>query len=946
MLNLREAPMLSQEIVDRAVVQVRKGPTHYDYFFSRISTPDWLLPLKEEGFFSSPPAAISEKSSVRFPFWPESMYLARVASLAPEQAFSVMQGIPQTDNHRVHADLAKAAVGLPGPSAAEWALREIAWLQGEEEQDSPLHLYPPLPSALGKLVTHLADTGQVGESLTLLRRLLTLRGGDGEVSGIVDTGHYDLLLQRSVPAVLENAQLEGLGHLIHTLNDALNLSPQHAEDSRRWRPAIEEHEQNSNRRTDYLSMLVGAIRDGAEQLIRGRLGFDEVVSLLLGFDKPIFKRIVLHLLEAEGQHSHPIARTLLLDQQSLLDDLVMHEYGRLLQTALPSLGSADRGRIFRWLEEGPVPREDASAEERLSAKKFWQLDRLHGLQDGLPKVWKERYDDLVAELGPPEYPDFPVWVTIRDAGSSTPLEVGELEGMSPEAIAEYLRTWQPKGDWDSPTREGLGSTLRSVITTSPDRFVDALDSFKDTHPVYVKSLVEGLEGATNRPLNWPKVLTFLPVAISVSPEEAASLYNQTGQRTELDAVNLAVARLLASGFSKDALDITLRQKVWQIVDRLSNDPYPSAEADASATDPMSLAENSTRGKALEAAVQYALWVRRAMTNETEREPFVFSMDAIPEVRQCLERRLDPDIEQTRALRAILGRWYPWLLVLDSHWAEGRVTSIFPADRVEFQSAAWKAYITYCPAYNEPFRILRGLYSIAIDHLRDEDDEHQWRWYGSIGRNLGEHLMAMLWSGNLAWSDEDDLLGRFFANASLSEASHAIESVGRSLYGRNDVPSEILERLRVFWERLVEQVASGESDERTAMLQPFGWWFASGLFDAGWSFQQLTLVLKKAGGFALDSFVMVRLAELAEEEPELCLGVLETLFELNNQFSRETFRYDSRNAAQVVLQRALHNSDTEGRARSLIDKLIHHQYFQYRDLLDSNTPKKELRANFI
>lgn len=926
--------MPSREQIRRALALIRKGAAQHDYFFEKLTSPAWLEPLEKAGLFLSPPSAIREGMSVSYPFWTASEYLARIASEAPEQVLSVMEKIPETDNIRVHTDLARAATALPGEAAERWARREIKWLHGQKR------IYPPLPRALGALIIHLTSAGQPKTAMTLLRRVLAIREEveAREMVGVLDTGHYDLLLRQCLPNVLADTQLDGLRHLAHTLNDALSLPLRSSDsDSRLWRPAVEDHEQNNNRRRDYPSSLVDAIRDGAEQLISSGLAFEEVVRLLLRFNKPIFKRIALHLLEVEGQHAHPIAKKLLLDRQNFLDDSVMHEYGRLLQVALPDMGSADRDKIFAWLEEGPSPREDDNEGDRLAEKKCWQRNRLHGLLDGLPEAWQARYKDLVGELGVPEYPDFLIWTTIRDAGPSTPLSIEELEKMTPEAIAEYLRNWEPQGGWESPTREGLGGTLRSAMTQSPKRFVGAPNLLEDLHPIYVVSLIEGLEGAIrggHSPDDGSRILDFLSSASD----------DLSGQDTPPHAVNLAVATCLATSLNRDAIGIDCRKQAWQIIDALADNPHPTIGEDASSSDPMLLAEHSVRGKAMEAAVQYALWVHRAVTGKTAEAKEPFSMDSIREVRQRLERHLDPSSEQTRAVRAVFGRWYPWLLFLDQHWTVAATSRIFPPDNVAFQNSAWEAYITNCRAYIEPFRVLRSYYSNAVDQLKYTDSEPN-KWYGSIGRKTGEHLMAMLWSGDLAWGDDNNLLGRFFANASLSEASHAIESVGRSLYGKDDVPSEILERLRVFWERLVEQVASGESDERTAMLQPFGWWFASGLFDDEWSFQQLTLVLQKAGGFELDSFVMVRLAELAEEEPELCLGALETLFALNNNFSREVLQFDWEGAAQVILQRALRNERTAERSRNLIHQLGTRSYRQYRELLDANTPKKELRKNF-
>src|SRR5690606_17409582 len=122
---------------------------------AKLSSPDWIRPLEEKGLFASPPAAIREGDSISFPYWPESRYLARMAAEAPKLVLEVIEKIADTNNVRVHEDLAEAASKMPGPLAARWAAREIRWIQKQE------HLYFLLPQLLGGLAGHLAATGEV-----------------------------------------------------------------------------------------------------------------------------------------------------------------------------------------------------------------------------------------------------------------------------------------------------------------------------------------------------------------------------------------------------------------------------------------------------------------------------------------------------------------------------------------------------------------------------------------------------------------------------------------------------------------------------------------------------------------------------------------------------------------------------------------------------------------
>ncbi len=56
---------------------------NYEYFFARIQSPAWVVPLEARGFFRSPPAVAARGAHVYLPAWAASRYLARMAGQAP-----------------------------------------------------------------------------------------------------------------------------------------------------------------------------------------------------------------------------------------------------------------------------------------------------------------------------------------------------------------------------------------------------------------------------------------------------------------------------------------------------------------------------------------------------------------------------------------------------------------------------------------------------------------------------------------------------------------------------------------------------------------------------------------------------------------------------------------------------------------------------------------------
>lgn len=90
------------------------------YFFEQLTDPAWLQPLRDQGFFQDPPPPErdDERGTIGFPLWPESQYLARMARVESpavrETVLGIMLQVPETENVRVHTDLADAALALPG----------------------------------------------------------------------------------------------------------------------------------------------------------------------------------------------------------------------------------------------------------------------------------------------------------------------------------------------------------------------------------------------------------------------------------------------------------------------------------------------------------------------------------------------------------------------------------------------------------------------------------------------------------------------------------------------------------------------------------------------------------------------------------------------------------------------------------------------------------------
>src|SRR6185369_14194979 len=109
----------------------------------------------------------------------------------------------------------------------------------------------------------------------------------------------------------------------------------------------------------------------------------------------------------------------------------------------------------------------------------------------------------------------------------------------------------------------------------------------------------------------------------------------------------------------------------------TNDAEPTPEYEAkyggSNIDAATMSLNTVRGEAMHRAIEYGLWVRRAL--EKNADPLVIKeegFDELPELREMLDHHLNIDLEPSLSIRAVYGQWFPWLVFLDKKWSAERV----------------------------------------------------------------------------------------------------------------------------------------------------------------------------------------------------------------------------------------------------------------------------------
>lgn len=853
---------------------IRASAANLDYFFAHVDA-SWQPFLLKEGFFlhPTPPETGATKEGqtwIRFPNWPESQYLARIAAEDPERVVEAIERIPATANPRVHQDIATAAAALSRKLAARIAGPEQQWLA---HYDGHLVSYP---QAAGDLLAHLAIEGEIAAAFRLAGTLLKVSAAPDDESrssrrravSMIGEWEYGKIVEKAWPPMMESEPEKAFRFLCHRLAEAIefgidegsNFDPSYI-----WRSAIEDHAQNTG--NSLLDTLVEAVRDTAlAEVEKDNESRDLVLAELGRHDRSLFRRLSLFVLARFGS-AQQVAGA--LADEALIDDVnVWHEYAELLRTRFGDLDGAQQEPILALIAAGPDRELTPAKEERGVTegqlelrRRYWRLERYALIADHLDGDAKTEYEALLAEFGKPEHPTFHSMIS-HWSGPTSPYSVEELLKMGPAGTLEALRTWEPESGPEDPSREGLGRILEGAVEKETQGFAEIATEFADLAPDYVRGLLGGLDKAAKEKavFHWEPVLDLCERVVAADPEP-----NGGDLDVPTNWLRRTVVSLLSHGLDQGEAEIPLaeRVRVWQIIEACLDDPDPSPDRDEG-HEPATVAINSVRGEALHAAVHYALWVERALDAEKSFE----GIDSFPEFATAIDRRLDPTVERSLAIRAVLGQWFVQFVRMDEKWARSLVPKLFPTDdeAATFFSAAWNAYVGFNRAYIAVFEVLQKSYDLAVDRFEEVDEERYIA--GNPREHLGEHLFYLRFNDSIDLAP-DGIFARFWSAAPVEIRKHVIRDVGWSLgRGNPQLSEEMRARMVETWEWIFDQ---GQEEQES--LGQFGAWLGARQFEDNWLLAQGQAVLELDVPLDPDHVVYEALPRMAGDHPREVIEIL-------------------------------------------------------------------------
>lgn len=904
-------------------------------FFAELDRPDWIIPLYKAGYFGKQPKAQKEQDAGQYLNWPESKYLVRMAPHAPAEVAAIFAEI-ENENMSIIGDMIDAALAMPPEQAAILV---------------PNICQPPWNKRLGffaekagELCIYLAEGNQVDTAMSLADALFMPRVEDGkEDPNRNDVYWYTETLNKVIPVLTLLRPSVFLFMLCNWLKVAIHNRKQiHADSgsdySHIWRPAIEEH--NQNRDYEFAGVMVGLVRAGFEQAIRQeQIKLAEALEIVRQHDSLVFRRLEIYLINSFYEQNPNLARRVMMDHSLFDDHEYKHEYAMLMGDRLDLLIPEEREKWFGWIDAGPdvskfneslsrVLDREVTNEEKRARLKHWQFEKLHWVRTYLEGERRTFYETMLAEHGEPELADLNMRVGSVQVGSESPMTYDDLVTMTFEDAVEKVSAWKTtEQHFMGPNIEGLAATFGQYVATDPQAFSSKAILLVGKSAIYVREFISQMSKAVavERGIDIQSVIELCnwvveqPVEERTTPEQDVndSLVDENWLWTREEISRLLENTCKAKRENVPIYPIQeLRKPMWQLLEALCHDRAKSnivddaSEEDPRMRDYLELGINSPRGRAVEAALEYARWVvNHIKQTEEKREIVPGGFESLPEVRDMLEWQIAPGNRSFEAL-SIIGSSIGLIYWIDKNWLRKNTDRLFNLGGIEESPpkvkgwAAWNAFLVWVRPHNEFYTLLKKQFAFAVKQVGQANITEP------IFKNplnyLGQHLILLFGRGHLDVGDDDDLLLRFLANSNSNLRCHVIGFVGQSLESNEQIPKQVIDRFMTLWEVYWGEMGRIDAEEKPDS-ELFGTWFSSGQFPEDWALKQLEQFVEVARLPEPAHKVVEELAKLAHTDPKRAVHILDRMIHSN----RENWRIQRwQESARQILQTAMESGNHE------------------------------------
>ena len=786
------------------------------HFFSKLDSPAWLKPLKEDGWFNpernpAPQEMVGSPGNYHMPTWYALNYVARAAK-HPDIPVGILVKIVN--------DIVKDIVNDADASGESIGNSQTAWR---------------LIDIIGTFPVGMIDARHIAFIRTALKTsgvevglLITEEVGETILPKLLDAGEKELILAL-LKVILDEMDADSLKDAVENREQPIaKLCGVEAAQSglKRIQTLIVddphvffwiqlvEGDASKNADEDYPEFVVRftcrLLQFATPESIT------ETVAALLQESRRESRAIFgLIALNAIKHHYADLKRLFWKWQGNPLEEVWLKPgLYDLIQTRCTEFSDAEIEQLLHWIESAQDAALPEDAEKRAEVLAYGKREWLSALVGtGKEKVLAaiEKYERINPEKL--VKPGLNFW-TETSWGDTSPVAVEELSRMSNAEIAAYLANFkeEPMIGPSVQTKRRLAETFEEYVATDPERFTENLLPFQYVPPRYQTSILQGFLKAwrEKKDVNWEALLDFIYQLIS----SEAFWAEQQKPPLMYQSWIYATEALITAGTEDDnhAFDVSLLPLAEQILFVLVEKVKPSVTALKNLP---TAVLNSDRGKVFSAMINYAL--RFARTSDTAKKDGIRWPHA---VREEFTKRLDRRVEYSLEFSFTLGAYLPNLFYLDKAWVIANVDRIFPQENDVHWHAAFSGYLFYSS------KVYSEFHSLLKEH-----GHYQWALEMDFGnemdaRRLRETLVTHIcvgWTTDVAETleDETSLIYQLINHGSPELLSALIHLFWRQ---RDALPMELKAQVRPAWRALCKSLSRKEdvAEYQEVLSQLSGW----------------------------------------------------------------------------------------------------------------------------
>jgi hypothetical protein len=801
----------------------------FDLMTKRPEPEQYFEALNEAGFFdpskTSGPVPAGEPGFVHVPFWIALNYLDAVAKRAGERddlalankLLKIIRDVSNVrdnegktvDNYHTYYKFAEMLGALPLGTVSKDDI-ELAAIWLDSRFDHGL-VATALSKGLLKRLLGDGSPASAEKACLLIKRLMAFRWlaeedkRGRELVTFVDDYWLKEIVKKYAKELGVKAGLSAVTIFDEGLRTIFSDS-QRGYGSTLWRPAIEDNSQNTDFRGPENRYVEGMRESLAGWIETKPAEAVAYVTAALNDKAEIIQRMAIHMVTEYFELLREPFEAII--DVSLFTSANRHELYRLLRERFAALSPEARGELISALKALPKPKTGEDPDRRL---KYTQREWLSAIKDHPEaSTWFQELSSDPALGSATDHPDFLSYHEMRHGPGPTPFGEASLVAFAEDGtIVDRLNEFKEKDSWTGPTLGGLVAALEAAVAASPNTFFPLLFDFHRAKIPFQHALLTGLKRVFDQPdaqkpkfdwnVAWPKLMTFFSETLasdafwSAESEENVNLIPTRTWMTTL------IAGFLEAGTKDDktAYDPALLPKGWELIRILLD---RAADEKASATDSMTHALNTEKGRVIGAMYNHALRVCRvAKQNEQPLEQAWATLKPVfdAEIAKCRNANFE--------FSTLSASYVANLEFMSHEWLVANVKRLFPVEYpANFKAAlGGLAYATPTrPIYHllATNRILEAGFRTKLEDRHSREKIVQWI------------CLAYLWGDESLTSP---LMNQIFAG-SIDDLQEAAEFFWR-VHGEKLTPDHV-ERVLAFWEKALEW-AKGQDKVPETLLAP-------------------------------------------------------------------------------------------------------------------------------